>query len=141
MSFKGGVEEAAKMLAGLDREGRENVLEIIAKKDPQMAENLRKNMVTLEDLKYLTVKMLQELLRDIEITDLALALRISSDELKAHILQNVSSSLRKDIEDVLLGPPQSVSNVNEATDKIMEVVLKKVDKGELVINKDGETLI
>ncbi|MBK22737.1 MAG: hypothetical protein CME70_01925 [Halobacteriovorax sp.] len=141
MSFKGGVEEAAKMLAGLDREGRENVLEIIAKKDPQMAENLRKNMVTLEDLKYLTVKMLQELLRDIEITDLALALRISSDELKAHILQNVSSSLRKDIEDVLLGPPQSVSNVNEATDKVMEVVLKKIDKGELVINKDGETLI
>ena len=141
MAFKGGIEEAAKMLAGLDREGRENVLNIIAKKDPTMAENLRKNMVTLEDLKYLTVKMLQELLRDIEIGDLALALRISSDELKAHILQNVSSSLRKDIEDVLLGPPQSVSNVNEAADKVLEIVLKKIDKGELVINKDGETLV
>ncbi len=141
MSFKGGIEEAAKMLAGLDRKGRENVLEIIAKKDPEMAKSLRKNMVTLEDLRYLTVKMLQELLRDIDINDLALALRISSDELKAHILQNVSSSLRKDIEDVLLGPPQSVSNVDEATDKIMEVVLKKIDNGELIINKDGETLV
>lgn len=141
MAFKGGVEEAAKMLAGLDRKGRENVLEIIAKKDPQMAESLRKNMVTMEDLQYLTVKMLQELLREIEIKDLALALRISSDELKSHILQNVSSSLRKDIEDILLGPPQSVSNVNEAADKIMEVVLKKIDKGELVFNKDGETLV
>lgn len=141
MSFKGGVEEAAKMLAGLDREGRENVLEIIAKKDPQMAENLRKNMVTLEDLKYLTVKMIQELLRDIDISDLALALRISSPELKSHILDNVSSSIRKDIEDVLLGKPQSVSTVNEAADKVMTVVLRKIDKGELVINKDGETLV
>lgn len=141
MGFKGGIEEAAKMLAGLDRQGRENVLKIIAEKDPEMAETLKKNMVTLEDLQYLTVKMLQDLLRDIDIADLALALRISSDKLKSHILQNVSSSLRKDIEDVLLGPPQSVSTVNEAADKVMNIVLKKIDKGELVINKDGEKLV
>ena len=141
MAFKGGVEEAAKMLAGLDREGRENVLGIIAEKDPEMAETLRKNMVTLEDLRYLTVKMLQELLRDIKIGDLALALRISSTELKQHILQNVSSSIRQDIEEVLLGPPQSVSNVNEAADRVLDIVLKKVDKGELVLNKDSEKLV
>lgn len=141
MAFKGGIEEAAKMLAGLDRQGRENVLKIIAEKDPQMADNLRKNMITIEDLQYLTVKMLQELLREIDLNDLGMSLRIASVELKSHILNNVSSSIRKDLEDVLLGPPQSVSSVNEAADKVMEVVLKKVDKGELVFNKDGETLV
>lgn len=141
MAFKGGIEEAAKMLAGLDRQGRENVLKLIAEKDPQMAEALKKNMVTIEDLQFLTVKMLQELLRDIDVNDLALAMRISSDKLKSHILQNVSSSLRKDIEDVLLGPPQSVSKVDEAHDKVMDIVLKKMEKGELVFNKDGETLV
>lgn len=141
MPFKGGIEEAAKMLAGLDRQGRENVLKIIADKDPQMAEKLKKSMVTIEDLRFLTVKMIQELLRDIDLNDLALALRISSPELKTHILQNVSSSIRKDIEDVLLGKLQSVSTVNEAADKVMEVVLRKISKGELVINKNGETLV
>jgi flagellar motor switch protein FliG len=141
MAFKGGIEEAAKMLAGLDRQGRENVLKIIAEKDPQMAETLKKNMVTIEDLQFLTVKMLQELLREIDVNDLALAMRISSDKLKTHILQNVSSSLRKDIEDVLLGPPQSVSKVDEAHDKIMNIVLHKMEKGELVFNKEGEKLV
>jgi flagellar motor switch protein FliG len=141
MPFKGGIDEAAKMLAGLDRQGRENVLEIIGEKDPQMAEKLRENMVTIEDLRFLTVKMIQELLREINIGDLALALRISSPELKTHILQNVSSSIRNDIEEVLLGKLQSVSTVNEAADKVMEVVLNKISKGELVINKNGETLV
>lgn len=141
MAFKGGVEEAAKMLAGLDRKGRENILEIIAVKDPQMAEALRKNMVTLDDLQFLTVKMLQELLREIDLNDLALALRIASSNLKQHILGNVSSSMRKDIEEILLGPPKSVSSVNEAADRVMNVVLKKIDKGELVINKNGEELV
>jgi flagellar motor switch protein FliG len=141
MPFKGGIKAAAEMLSGLDRDGQERILADIAQKDPQMAESLRKIMVTFEDLQYLTVKMLVELLREIDVEDLARGLRISSDKLKSHILTNVSSSMQKDIEDILLGPPIAVSKVNESVEKIMTVVRKKLDKGELVINKDGEQLV
>ena len=89
MEFKGGLKAAADLLSGMDREGQERILGDIAKKDPQMAEALRKTMVTFEDLQYLTVKMLVELLREIDIEDLARGLRISSDTLKTHILTNV----------------------------------------------------
>jgi flagellar motor switch protein FliG len=141
MPFKGGIKAAAEMLSGMDREGQERILADIAQKDPQMAEALRKTMVTFEDLQYLTVKMLVELLREIEIEDLARGLRISSDTLKSHILTNVSSSMQKDIEDILLGPPIAVSKVNESVEKVMAVVRKKLEKGELVINKDGKQLV
>lgn len=141
MPFKGGIKAAAEMLSGMDREGQERILADIAQKDPQMAEALRKTMVTFEDLQYLTVKMLVELLREIEIEDIARGLRISSDTLKSHILTNVSSSMQKDIEDILLGPPIAVSKVNESVEKVMSVVRKKLEKGELVINKDGEQLV
>jgi flagellar motor switch protein FliG len=141
MVFKGGIKEAARMLAGLPIEQRSKVIDIMAKKDPEMAEVLKKQMVTLEDLTMLTQKMLVELLREIEIADLALALRLGSDELKKFILSNVSSSIAQDIQDVLLGPPKPVSDVQESADRIMEVVLKKVAKGELIFKSDGDEYV
>lgn len=137
MSKKGGVVEAAQLLAGLDNQGRERVLELIEKQNPEMAKTLRDNLITFEDLKYLTPKMLQELLREISLDDLGLALRTSSQELKDFIFNNVSSSLKQDISDNLFGPPQKVTTIEAAIDKILRVVRTKVENGSLVIDKYG----
>lgn len=141
MVFRGGVKEAAKMLSGLDMKAQERVLEDIAKKDPKMAEALRKNLITFDDLRYLTVKMLVELLQEIEVQDLALGMRVAGPELKDFVLKNVSKNIQKEIEDVLLGPPKAMSQVNQAIENVMNVVRNKVAKGQLVFNKDGETLV
>ena len=133
----GGVEEAAKMLAGLGPDERERVLALIAKQDPTMAETLRHRMVTIEDLRFLTVKMIQDLLTKIDISQLGKALRLASDELRDHILSNVSKGIREDTESVLVGPPIRVSDAQEATEAIMAVVTKMVAKGELVLDKAG----
>lgn len=138
MPFKGGLEAAAKMLAGLDAKAQQRILEDIAQKNPEMAAALRESMVTFDDLQYLSVKMLQELLREIKIKDLALGLRIGSPELKQKILSNISGGLRSEIEEVLLGPPKPVDQVQEAVTRVMEVVRTKVEKGELVFRKDDE---
>jgi flagellar motor switch protein FliG len=141
MPFKAGPKEAAKLLAGLSIEQRRKVLEEIAGRDPEMAELLAKMVVVFEDLRFITVKMLQELLREIKIDDLALGLRIASPELKNHLLSNVSRSLRTQIEDVLLGPPKPVSKVEEAQERVMLVVRAKVDRGELILRAGGEELV
>lgn len=141
MVFQGGPKEAAKMLAGLPPEQREAAISKIAGKDPKMAELLSKLIITLDDLQFITVKMLQELLREISINDLALSLRISSDNLKNFIFSNVSKSIRQDIEEVLLGPLQPVNKVQEAQEKVMVVVRRKLARGELIINKSEETIV
>lgn len=137
MKFQGGVKEAAKMLAGLSKAAREKVLEIISKKDPKMAQVLHKSMYTFEDLKYLTPIMIIELLRSLKISDMGLALRIASPELKDHLLKNTPKVMRQEIEEILTGPPRLASHVEEAQEKIMSVVRLKIDKGEIVINKEG----
>jgi flagellar motor switch protein FliG len=137
MKFQGGVKEAAKMLAGLSRSAREKVLEIISKKDPKMAETLHKSMYTFEDLQYLTPMMLIELLRSVKMSDMGLALRISSNELKDHIMKNTPRGMRQEMEELLLGPPQLASKVEEAQERIMVVCREKIDKGQLIINKDS----
>ena len=142
MSFQGGVKEAAKMLSGLSRAAREKVLETIFKKDPRMAEALFKNMYSFEDLKYLTPLMLIELLREIKIVDMGLALRIASPELKDFMLKNSPRGMRQEMEEILTGPPQLASKVEEAQERIMSVVRSKIDKGQLIINKESsETLV
>jgi len=137
MPFKGGVKEAAKMLSGLDPMQREKVLLLIAREDPNMAELLRKNMVELADLLYLTPLMIQELLREINLVDLGLALRLGPPELRDHFLQNVSRAMREDIEEVLKGPPQAVSKIQESAERILQIVREKVEKGQIVINRSG----
>mgnify|MGYP001178214719 FL=1 len=140
--FQGGIKAAAKMLAGLSKAAREKVLETISKKDPQMALALHKSMYTFDDLQYLTPMMLIELLRSIKVADLGLALRIAAPELKDHVLKNTPRVMRQEIEVILMGPPQLASKVEEAQERIMVVVRAKIDKGELIINKDSsETLV
>lgn len=137
MKFQGGVIEAAKMLAGLSRSAREKVLDIISKKDPVMAQVLHKSMYTFDDLQFLTPLMLIELLRETKISDMGLALRISSNELKDFILKNSPRVMRQEMEDILLGPPQLASKVEDAQERIMTLVRAKIDRGELIINKES----
>ena len=141
MPFKGGVKEAAKLLSALSTSERSRILSDIAKKDPTRAELLKREMITLEDLQYITVKMLVELLREVKIQDLALALRLGSEDLKNHIISNVSSSMKADILDTLNSGPRPVSEVEECIEKIMAVVRRKVDLGELILSQGGEELV
>lgn len=138
MPFKGGLEAAAKMLAALDPQSQKRILQDIASKNPEMAQALRESMVTFDDLQFLSVKMLQELLREIDIKDLALGLRMGCPELKSKVLNNVSKGLRREIEEVLLGPPRPVEKVQEAVARVMEVVRAKVEKGQLVVKADDQ---
>ena len=137
MKFQGGVKDAAKMLAGLSKSAREQFLDIISKKDPRMAEVLHKSMYTFEDLQYLTPLMLIELLREVKISDMGLALRISSNELKNFLLQNSPRGMRQEMEDILTGPPQLASSVEDAQERIMVIVRAKIEKGQLIINKSN----
>ncbi len=142
MKFQGGVKEAAKMLAGLSKSAREKVLDIISRKDPKMAEKLHKSMYSFDDLQYLTPIMVIELLRTIKISDMGLALRIATPEMKNHILKNSPRGIRTEIEEILIGPPQLATKVEDAQERIMVIVREKIEKGQLIINKDSsETLV
>lgn len=137
MKFQGGVKAAAKMLAGLSKATREKILETISKKDPIMAQELHKSIYVFDDLQYLTPMMMIELLRSIKMTDMGLALRIASPELKDNVLKNSPRVMRQEIEEILLGPPQLANKVEEAQEKIMFIVREKIDKGQLIIDKDS----
>lgn len=131
-----GIKQAIEMLQGLDLAAQQSVLADIARRDPEMAIKLKKNLVTFDDLQFLTVSMMKRLLQDVNVDDLGLALRGSSREVSEHILSMFSTGMKRDIDDVLKGRPRPLSEVMEAQTKIMDVVLKLIEKGEIVLSKD-----
>ncbi len=138
MPFQGGVKAAAKMLAGLTTEARKKILEIIIKKDPQMYDALKKNMFTFEDLNLLSQTQWIELLRSIKTSDLGLALRVSSQEMKDFVFTNSPRGIRDEVQEALMGPPQLASKVEEAKERIMQIARDKIDKGQLVLRGDSD---
>ena len=117
------------------------LLEDIRKKDPRMATQIEQNLVSLEDLQYLTPTMLVGLLRDVNLEEFGLALRGIDKSISDKILSEVSTGIRLDIEDGLKGAPQKLSKVEEAQSNILKVLRQKIDKGHIVINPDGDELV
>jgi flagellar motor switch protein FliG len=140
-SFKGGVKEAAKMLAALAPAAQKSLLEEIKKKDPAMAAKLEDNLISMEDLQYLTPSMLVGLLRDIDLEKFGLSLRTIDQSIADKLLAMVSTGIRLDIEDGLKGKPRKVSEVEEAQREVLDLLRKKVDLGHIVINPDGGELV
>ncbi len=131
-----GFKQAIEMLQGLDLATQQSLLAEIARQDPEMAVKLKQNLVTFDDLQYLTISMMKRLLQDIDLDTLGLALRGANRQVTDHLLSMFSSGMKRDVEDVLKGKPRRLSDVMEAQKKIMTVVLKLREKGEIILSKD-----
>ncbi len=131
-----GFKQAIEMLQGMGLDEQQTLLADIARRDPEMAIKLKTSLVTFDDLKYLTVSMMKRLLQDIEIDDLGLALRGANKEVTDHLLNMFSTNMKRDVEDILKGKPRALSEVMDAQKKIMAVVHKLREKGEIVLSKD-----
>jgi len=131
-----GLKQAIEMLQGLDLAAQQSLIAEIARKDPEMAIKLKQNLVTFDDLQYLTVSMMKRLLQDIDIDVLGLALRGANKETVDHLLNMFSTNMKRDIEDILKGKPRSLTDVMDAQKKIMDIVHRLREKGEIVLSKD-----
>lgn len=131
-----GFKAAVEMLQHLDLAAQQQLLADIARRDPEMAVRLKGSLTTFDDLQYLTATMMRRLLQDTQLDDWGLALRGSSPGLAQHIMSLVSQNNKSDMEHYLKGPPRPLSEVMEAQSRLMEVVMKLKEKGEIVLSRD-----
>ncbi len=131
-----GFKQAVEMLQGLDLAAQQSLIAEIARRDPEMAVRLKQQVVTFDDLQYITVSMMKRLLQDIDLQLLGLALRGANRPTVDHLLSMFSTNMKRDIDDIMKGKPRPLSEVLDAQSKIMEVVIKLRDKGEIVLSKD-----
>jgi flagellar motor switch protein FliG len=134
----GGVDTVAEMLNLADRSTEKAIMEGLEAEDPDLVEGIRRLMFVFEDILKVNDKGIQSVLKEIENDTLALALKTASDELKQKIFKNMSERAAQLIqEDMQFMGPVRVSDVEQAQQKIVDVVRRLEDSGEIVIGGRG----
>jgi flagellar motor switch protein FliG len=135
----GGVSNVAEMLNVIDRATERSLLENLAQEDPDLVEEIRRLMFVFEDISKLPDRDIQTLLKNVESSQWAMALKGASEELKDKILNNMSKRasdlLKEEME--YLGPVR-LSTVEQTQQQIVDAIRRLEDAGEITTHADEE---
>ncbi len=96
-------------------------------------------MFVFEDIVTLDDRSIQRVLKEVDMRDLALALKTASEEVTNRIFKNISSRAREMIkEDMSLMGPVRLRDVEDAQQKIVNNIRQLEESGEIVIARGGE---
>lgn len=134
----GGIESIVDILNSVDRGTEKNIMETLELQDTDLAEQIKKKMFVFEDIVTLDNRSIQRVIREVENNDWALALKSSSEEVSKTVFSNMSKRLAEMIrEDMEYMGPVRLRDVEEAQQKIVNVIRKLEDAGEIVISRGG----
>ncbi len=134
----GGVESVAEMLNLADRSTEKSILEAMESDDPELVEQIRRLMFVFEDIMQLNDKGIQSVLKEVDNDDLCLALKTASPELKEKIFKNMSERASQLVKENMefMGPVR-ISDVESAQQKVVDIVRRLEDSGEVVVAGRG----
>jgi flagellar motor switch protein FliG len=134
----GGRDAAAKLLNRVPKSEGSAILEGVDGRDPDVAVEIRKRMLTFNDLISVDNRGFQTLLREISTEDLVVALKTASEEMKEKVFANVSSRAAEQIkEEAEYLPPMKLSEVEAIQGQVVEVARRLEEEGKLNIEGSG----
>ena len=134
----GGVDAVVEILNTVDRGTEKHIMETLEIEEPELADEIRKKMFVFEDILLLDDRAIQRVLRDVDNSDLAIALKGSNEEVQNAIFNNLSKRLAPMIEeDIEFMGPVRMKDVEEAQQKIVNIIRKLEDAAEIVISRGG----
>ena len=135
----GGVDSIVEILNLVDRSSEKAIIETLEEDDPELAEEIKKRMFVFEDIVMLDDRAIQKVLREVDQQELAKALKSVDSEVQDKIFRNMSkraaSMLKEDME--YMGPVR-LKDVEESQQKIVSVIRRLEDSGEIVIARSAD---
>lgn len=138
-TLAGGIDAVVSIINSTDRATERNIMEYLEENDPELAEEIKKRLFVFEDIIRLDDRSLQRVLREVEMKELGLALKGATEELRAKFFRNMSKRAAEMLqEDMDYMGPVRVKDVEEAQQKVVNVVRALEEAGEIVIAVGGE---
>jgi len=135
----GGIDTVVEILNNVDRGTEKIIIEALEEEDPELAEEIKKRMFVFEDIVLLDDRSIQKVLREVDSQELAKALKGVDSEVQEKIFRNMSkraaSLLSEDMD--FMGPIR-LRDVEESQQKIVNIIRKLEDAGEIVVARTGE---
>ncbi|MEN2464576.1 flagellar motor switch protein FliG [Ornithinibacillus sp. FSL M8-0202] len=134
----GGIQSVVEVLNGVDRSTERTILDALEIQDPELADEIKKRMFVFEDIVILDNRAIQRVIREVENEDLRLALKVSSDEVKDIVFKNMSQRMAETFKEEMefMGPVR-LRDVEEAQTRIVAIIRRLEDIGEIVIARGG----
>jgi flagellar motor switch protein FliG len=134
----GGIQAIVDILNAADRSTEKSIFETLEVKDSELAEAIKKRMFVFEDIINLDNKAVQLFLREIESHDLALALKSATEDVSERIFENMSRRMQEVLKEEIefLGPVK-LRDVEEAQQRIVSVIRRLEDEGEIIVSRTG----
>lgn len=134
----GGVKSLVEILNRVDRSTEKQILERLEEEDPELADEVRKLMFVFEDIVLLGDRDIQRVVKETDKNDLSLSLKGSTAEVQEIVFRNMSKRAAADLKDDMdfMGPVR-VKDVEEAQSRIVGVIRRLEDAGEIVVSRGG----
>lgn len=134
----GGVDSIVEILNTVDRGTEKHIMETLEIEDPELADEIRRKMFVFEDILSLDDKSIQRVLREVDNNELAVALKGANEDVQTVIFNNLSKRLASMIkEDMEYMGPVRLKDVEEAQQKIVNIIRKLEDSAEIIISRGG----
>jgi flagellar motor switch protein FliG len=135
----GGIDAIVEVLNLVDRATEKSIIEALEEEDPELAEEIKKRMFVFEDITLLSDRDVQQVMREVDSKELALALKSVDDAVKEKIFSNMSkraaAMLQEDME--YMGPVR-LRDVEDAQQRVVNIIRKLEEAGDIVIARGGE---
>ncbi len=135
----GGIDSIVAILNAVDRSTEKHILESLDEDNGELADEIRSRMFVFEDIVKLSNQAVQRVLKEVENSELAIALKGATKEVSALIFNNISKRLQDMIkEDMEFMGPVRVRDVEENQQKIVNIIRRLEDAGEIIISRGAE---
>ena len=136
LSAVGGLQPLVDIINRADRTTERLILEALEARSPEIAEEIRRRMFMFEDIVNLDDRSVQLVLRQVEPSDLATALKGVAEAVRDKVTSNLSERGRENLlEEMDLMGPVKVRMVEEAQQKIVSVIRSLEDSGQIEIQR------
>ena len=135
----GGIDYIADVMNHMDRSNEKYIFDELGKTDEELAETIRKKMFVFEDIVSMDNRSIQRFIRECDVKDIVYALKGSDDNIKELVFSNVSSRMAESIRsDLEITVNVRLRDVEEAQQRIVGVIRRLEEAGELIIVKSGK---
>jgi flagellar motor switch protein FliG len=139
MTEIGGINYVADIMNHTDRNTEKRIFDELNKRDPVLSDNIRKLMFVFEDIVNMDDVTIQRFLREVDTQDLAIAIKGSNEDVKEVLLNNVSRRAKETIlTDIEYLRNVRLKDVEEAQQRIVNIIRSLEESGEIVISRGGE---
>lgn len=135
----GGIDYIANVMNHMDRGNEKTIFDELGRKDAELADTIRKKMFVFEDIVTMDNRSIQRFIRECDTKDLVYALKNANKQISDIIFSNMSSRMQESIKsDIEITVNVRLRDVEEAQQRIVAIIRRLEEEGELIINKGGK---